>query len=133
MIPVEMLREASEEALHADNQELRISALKTALAVAAFGGVVLGSNCSSAMPVGGPNATLNELSTDVQKVVWACAWDRCWWRPGYYYYRYSLYYRPYFPFGWPGRPRYWGMLPNNAGELWVVPTISVPASGPPWR
>ena len=131
MIIVEMLREASEEALYADKLKLCMRALNIALFVAAFGGAVFGSNGSSAMPVGGFNVASNELSTDAQKVVWACAWDRCWWRPSYYYYRYSVYVRPYYPFGWPARPRYWGMLPNNAGELWVAPTIPFRTWGPP--
>ena len=129
MITVEMLRE--EETLHTDKQKPRLRALKTGLVVAAFGSAVFGSNCSSAMPMSGLNAASNELSTDVQKVVLACAWDRCWWRPTYYYYRYSVYVRPYYPFGWPARPRYWGMLPNNAGELWVAPTIPFRTWGPP--
>jgi hypothetical protein len=116
--------------LHGDKQKPSLRALKTALAVATIGGAVFGPNCSSAMQMSTLDGASNERLTDV-KVVWACAWDRCWWRPTYYYYRYSVYVRPYYPFGWPGRPRYWGMLPNNAGELWVAPTIPFRTWGPP--
>jgi len=83
--------------------------LKAALvAAAALGGLALATNTASAMPVGGLKAAADEVSTDLQNVVWICGPFRCWWRPVYYYPRvyYYPYYRPYYrPWGW--RP-YWG-------------------------
>jgi hypothetical protein len=62
------------------------------------------------MPVSDLDAASKTLTTDTQKVVWVCGWNRCWWRPvvvypapygyaaPYVYYRPALAWRPYW--GW---------------------------------
>ena len=66
------------------------------LALAASAAVLAGLltvGTASAMPVGSVKAAAENLGTNVDNVAWICGPRGCWWRPGYYWRRWSPYRR----------------------------------------
>jgi hypothetical protein len=98
--------------------------MKTRLNFAAAllaGGLALGAGQACAMPAFDHALTTTPQAAQPEQVRWVCGPWRCFWRPNYFYRPFAFYgprpywrprpywgfYRPYRPWGWGWRHRYW--------------------------
>jgi hypothetical protein len=98
--------------------------MKTRLNFAAAllaGGLALGAGQACAMPTFDHALTTTPQAAQPEQVRWVCGPWRCFWRPNYFYRPFAFYgprpywrprpywgfYRPYRPWGWGWRHRYW--------------------------